>query len=59
MIWNWEHIGTFGKFSRSKFIEFSSAEKDFFMDKLKKVLHREKDEKTEEDGIIEVTSYFL
>lgn len=29
------------------------------MDKLKKVLHREKDEKTEEDGIIEVTSYFL
>lgn len=29
------------------------------MDKLKKVLRREKDEKTEEDGIIEVTSFFL
>lgn len=52
-------IGTFGKFNRSKLIDFTPTEKDFIMDKLKKVLRREKDEKTEEDGIIEVTSYFL
>lgn len=56
MIWTWEHICTFGKFNRSKYSNLSSAEKDFIMDKMKKVLRRDKDEKTEEDDIIEVTS---
>lgn len=46
----------FWPFNRYKCVVLSSAKKDFIMDKLKKVMRRDKDEKTEEAGILEVKS---